>query len=620
MNNTDNTSLPSAPDINDPRIVEAFVDGIVKPLMKQNHSPSGVVSLMKDGQIIFSKGYGYQDIEKRIKVDPNTTLFRPGSISKLFTWVSVMQQVERGNLDLDVDVNRYLKTFQIDDTWPGQPITLRHILSHTAGLEDGAVGYLILDDVSRIVPLAESLASHIPTRVNPPGKHTAYSNWATAVAGLIVANVTEMPFNDYVQKNIFDVLEMKSATFVEPLPQTLAPHIANSYGWKDGQYVLQNFEIISNFGPAGSSSVSSTDMANFARAILNNGQFINSMGQSVQLLNPATTKQMLSTLNTHDPRVGGMSYGFINYPFKGIDIIGHGGATMVFKSHFGLSLDHNLMLFYSFSGPGATSIFHALKGEFYDYFFPSQQLDTSTKTSNNDFAERAASFVGSYQPWRSSFTKMEALMAALKEVKVVAMPNNTLLIGEKRYVEVDNNLFREIDGDLRIAFQADENGEISEFLDETLPVTQMSKVPFYRSLLFFILIILVSSLIFIEVILHRIYQAKSIGNLFVTEKRAMNTSLVIAITLFAFVICAVVGVVTARNLAYEIPWLIKFALTLPVVALLATSYLSFLLIKLWRDKVNKVKYPVRLTLITATSLIMLVFYNYWNLLGFNYYN
>ena len=144
----------STPDISNPIVVEAFVDGIVKPLMKKNHSPSGVVSLMIEGEVVFSKGYGYQDVEKGIRVDPNTTLFRPGSISKLFTWVSVMQQVERGNLDLDVDINQYLNTFQIEDSWPGQPVTLRDILSHTAGFEDGAVGYLILDDVSRIVPLA----------------------------------------------------------------------------------------------------------------------------------------------------------------------------------------------------------------------------------------------------------------------------------------------------------------------------------------------------------------------------------------------------------------------------------------------------------------------------------
>ena len=608
----------STPDISNPIVVEAFVDGIVKPLMKKNHSPSGVVSLMIEGEVVFSKGYGYQDVEKGIRVDPNTTLFRPGSISKLFTWVSVMQQVERGNLDLDVDINQYLNTFQIEDSWPGQPVTLRDILSHTAGFEDGAVGYLILDDVSRIVPLAKSLASHIPARVNPPGKHTAYSNWGTAVAGLIVANVSGLEFNDYVQKNIFDLLEMKSATFVEPLPQALAPNMAQSYGWNDGKYVLENFEIITNFGPAGSSSVSSLDMANFARAVLNNGTFVNSKGDSVQLLSAETMKKMLSTLYTQDPRIGGMSYGFINYPFKGINMIGHDGATMVFKSHFGLSLEKNMMLFYSFSGPGGKSVFDALKGEFYDYFFPSQEV-SSINASINGFSQRAADFVGSYQPWRSSFTKMEALMAALKEVKVAAMPDNTLLIDDKRYIEIDHNLFRPIDGETLIAFQKNEAGEITGFMNETLPVGQMSKVPFYRSLLFFILIVVFSSVIFIEVILHRIYQAKIIKTLSNNEKHAMTASLVIAVSLLAFVILAIVGVVTARNLAYEIPWLIPFSLYFPVIAAIATTFLIIVLLQLWRSKTTKKMIRLRLTLVAIFSVVMILFYDYWNLLGFNYY-
>lgn len=608
----------NTPDISNPIVVEAFVDGIVKPLMKKNHSPSGVVSLMIEGEVVFSKGYGYQDVEKGIRVDPNTTLFRPGSISKLFTWVSVMQQVERGNLDLDADINQYLNTFQIEDSWPGQPVTLRDILSHTAGFEDGAVGYLILDDVSRIVPLAKSLASHIPARVNPPGKHTAYSNWGTAVAGLIVANVSGLEFNNYVQKNIFDLLEMKSATFVEPLPQALAPNMAQSYGWKDGKYVLENFEIITNFGPAGSSSVSSLDMANFARAVLNNGTFVNSKGDSVQLLSAETMKKMLSTLYTQDPRIGGMSYGFINYPFKGINMIGHDGATMVFKSHFGLSLEKNMMLFYSFSGPGGKSVFDAFKGEFYDYFFPSQEV-SSINASINSFSQRAADFVGSYQPWRSSFTKMEALMAALKEVKVAAMPDNTLLIDDKRYIEIDHNLFRPIDGETLIAFQKNEAGEITGFMNETLPVGQMSKVPFYRSLLFFILIVVFSSVIFIEVILHRIYQAKIIKTLSNNEKHAMTASLVIAVSLLAFVILAIVGVVTARNLAYEIPWLIPFSLYFPVIAAIATTFLIIVLLQLWRSKTTKKMIRLRLTLVAIFSVVMILFYDYWNLLGFNYY-
>ena len=186
-------ATPANASIDDPVALEAFVDGLVQPMMQSQNSPSGTVAIAKDGQIVFAKGYGYQDIEAGIPVDPAKTLFRPGSVSKLFTWVSVMQLVEQGRLDLDADVNTYLDGFRIRDTFD-EPVTLRHVLTHTAGFEDGALGYLIIDDPAKAVPLREAMEKYQPERVNPPGKQTAYSNYATALAGLIVQNVVDNEF------------------------------------------------------------------------------------------------------------------------------------------------------------------------------------------------------------------------------------------------------------------------------------------------------------------------------------------------------------------------------------------------------------------------------------------
>src|SRR6056297_2344945 len=231
--------------------LERFVDGMVKPLMQDNKSPSGTVAVRHRGELIFARGYGYQDVEHQIPVDPATTLFRPGSTSKLFTWVAVMQLVEQGRLDLDADVNTYLETFRI---------------------EDGGFGYLIIDDPDRIMPLAESMKRYQPERVNPPGAQTAYSNYATALAGLIVANVSGTPFNDYVRENIFEPLGMNSSSFEEPLPEDLADDMAISYGLEAGRFVQKPFEIISNFGPAGAMSATATDMVRFGQALLNGGE------------------------------------------------------------------------------------------------------------------------------------------------------------------------------------------------------------------------------------------------------------------------------------------------------------------------------------------------------------
>jgi len=610
-------SAAVTPDITNPTVVEAFVDGIVKPQMKKNHSPSGVVTLMKDGKIIFAKGYGYLDVEKQIPVNPETTLFRPGSISKLFTWVSVMQQVEQGNLDLDADVNQYLKTFQIEDTWPGQPVTLRDIMSHTAGFEDGGMGYMIIDDASRIMPLAQSLATHIPVRVNAPGEHTAYSNWATSLAGLIVANVSGIEFNDYVQQNIFDVLEMNNSSFVEPLPAALDNHMAKAYDWVAGEYVQKNYEIIANFGPAGSLAATSYDMAKFARAILGDGELLTSEGNRARILKMATMKQMLSNLYSHDPRTRGMAYGFLEYPDIGGSVVGHDGGTTVFLSHFGLSLENNMMLFTSFSGPGNGSVHGVFRESFYEHFFPTALTNI---TPDSDFATRADRFVGTYQGWRANFTKIEALLGAIESVKISAMPDNTLLINDSRFVEVDKNLFRQVDSSRRITFQENDSGEITGYINDGLAVNQMFKAPFYRTLPFILFILLLSVIVFIAVILRRAYQGEIYKVLPVKEKTAFRASLIVSGANLTFLLLFILALVTARDLMYEIPWLLEFSLVFPIIALLATIYHLYQSSIIWRQNLGNTWSRVRFSIVSLCGVMMTWLYSYWNLLGFNYFS
>ncbi|HEY7698254.1 MAG TPA: serine hydrolase domain-containing protein, partial [Vicinamibacteria bacterium] len=216
--------LSSTPAFSQPQSreeLEAFLDGAIASQMRSYHVASATVSVVKDGELYFAKGYGWADREKRTSVDPEKTLFRPGSISKLFTWTSVMQLVERGKIDLDADVNTYLKDFKIPDTFPGKPVTMKHLLTHTPGFEDGALGYLLIKDEHQLVPLSASLAAHVPWRVRPPWTYSSYSNYGAALAGLIVANVSGMPFEEYVEKNIFEPLGMSHSTFREPLPKAL---------------------------------------------------------------------------------------------------------------------------------------------------------------------------------------------------------------------------------------------------------------------------------------------------------------------------------------------------------------------------------------------------------------
>jgi len=281
--------------------LEAFFDGVIAAQMRAHSIASATLSVVKDGELYFAKGYGYGDREARRPVDAERTLFRPGSISKLFTWTAVMQLVERGKIDLDADVNRYLSDFRIPDTFPA-PITMKHLMTHTPGFEDGALGYLLIKSESELVSLSASLAAHIPRRVRPPGTYSSYSNFGSALAGLIVANVSGMPFEEYVEKNIFEPLGMTRSTFREPLPETLAPDMATSYRRENGAFEPAHFELISNFGPAGALSSTATDMARFMVAHLQLGRY----GES-RILAEETARRMHQRIYFLDERLPGMA-------------------------------------------------------------------------------------------------------------------------------------------------------------------------------------------------------------------------------------------------------------------------------------------------------------------------
>ncbi len=167
----------------DPQQLADFFDREVPALLETDHVPGVTISVVGNGSTPFSKGYGLADLENEKSFDPETSLVRIASISKLFTWTAVMQLVQDGRLDLHRDVNEYLTSFQIPDTY-SRPITLADLMSHTPGFETRGIGVgaRSKDDVP---PLETFLGEHIPARIRPAGEVSAYSNYGAALAGYI---------------------------------------------------------------------------------------------------------------------------------------------------------------------------------------------------------------------------------------------------------------------------------------------------------------------------------------------------------------------------------------------------------------------------------------------------
>jgi len=336
------TLSPQAPSrgLRDKAELEAFLDGMISAEMADHHIAGATVAVVKDGALFFARGYGYADERSRKPVDPERTLFRIGSVSKLFTWTAVMQLVEQGKLDLDQNVNAYLD-FTIPSTF-AQPITLRHLLTHTPGLEDDSRD-LIVDDTAAIVPLRRWLTAHMPRRVRPPGTFSSYSNWGAALAGHIVERVSGESWDDYVERHVLVPLGMTHATTRQPLPAALQADMSRSYRWHDGGYESKKWEIVPG-SPAGSMSASATDIARFMLAHLNGG----GLG-SQRILTASTAETMDGRLFTHDPRLPGFAYGFYEQSSHGVRIVGHGGDTDWFHSNLSLIPSERLGIFVSFN-------------------------------------------------------------------------------------------------------------------------------------------------------------------------------------------------------------------------------------------------------------------------------
>ena len=449
--------------------VQTFFDGLVPYAMHRGDIAGGVVVVVKDGQILFAKGYGYANVAKRKPVIADQTLFRPGSVSKTFTWTAVMQLVGEGKIDLDADVNKYLD-FKIPEKF-GKPVTMRDLMTMTPGFQE-VIADLLLKDPKRLYPIGDYLKRHMPSQIFPPGKIVAYSNYGATLAGYIVQRVSGEPFDQYVAEHIFKPLGMDHSTFDQPLPVALAPDMSVGYKTASNKQTVP-FEIV-EAAPAGSLSATGTDMAHFMLAQLDNGQY-----NGATLLPPTVIAQMHSPQSCMAPGLNCYDLGFYQENRNGLRIIGHAGDLIAFHSDLHLLLDKHVGLFISFNSPGKagevgrlrTALFRQFLDRYYPYTPPAQATVANPKP---DAARVAGWYLGSRR-LETSFR----LLYAFTQTPIIARPDGTIQIDALKdlsdtpttWREVAPNTWREVGGQTHTKFVTDSDGRIRYWIsDDFLPV------------------------------------------------------------------------------------------------------------------------------------------------------
>jgi CubicO group peptidase (beta-lactamase class C family) len=460
--------------------VEGWVDGFMPYALESGDVAGAVVAVVKNGEVLMVKGYGYSDVAKRTPVDPERTLFRPGSTSKLFTWTAVMQLVEQGKLDLDHDVNDYLD-FHIPDR-DGTPITLRNIMTHTAGFEE-QIKQLILFDQKQFVPLRAYVEHSTPVRIFKAGTTPAYSNYATALAGYIVQRVSGESFDDYIETHIFKPLGMTHASFRQPLPAVLVADV--SKGYEIASEPSKPYEIITP-APAGSLAASGSDMARFMIAHLQGGEY-----GGARILAPETAKMMHETPLTMIPPLNRMVLGFYETNYNGHRVISHGGDTEYFHSDLHLFLDDHVGLFVSMNSAGREGAAHLIREglyeQFADRYFPGPR-DNRRVEEKTAIAD-AKALAGYYDNSRRVETSFMSLLNLVQPIRVVAGKDGTVSLSllhgingaERHYHEVQPFVWVDPDSGWRLGAKLVDGHVVRFSTDEISPFMVLEPTPWWRS-------------------------------------------------------------------------------------------------------------------------------------------
>lgn len=602
------------------------MDGAVGAELRAHHIPGASVAVVKDGKIILAKGYGYADIDKRKAVVANQTLFRIGSVSKLFIWTAVMQLFEQGKLDLDANINIYLKDFQIPNTYP-EPITLKNLMTHTPGFEDLATGgRLFVRNETDIIPLGVYLKERMPARVRPPGEITAYSNYGSVLAAYIVEQVSGMPFDGYVEERILLPLSMNNTSFEQPLPPGLARNMSNGYIYANNAYTAQSFEYLQAW-PAGSMSSTSEDMAKFMIAHLQNGRYGNS-----SILQEDTAKKMHSQLFTNDPKVSGWGYGFWEMRLNNQSIIGHGGDTILFHTLLQLIPESDLGIFISCNEQGSEPAGLELLQAFMDHYYPVPPPPVHTAIP--EFAENASRFTGSYRSARSAYSNFEKVSSLFGQVQVYPGPNNTLMtsqpaFGRQQWVEVEPLSFRPTDSVPSpsllfdgLVFGEDGKGSITHLFYVNNPTTAYEKVDWYDGANFNYLLLGSCIIIFLSTLLW------PMGRLFnrcraLTERAARRAARWLAGGASILYLLFLTGLVVASgidamSMIYSTPWYLMALALIAIIAAIMAIAAAVLAVQAWRKGYWSIWGRLHYTLVVAAGLAFIWWLYNWNLLGFKF--
>ncbi len=423
-----------------------YIDGVMEAAIARGDTVGAAVAVVQNGRLLLARGYGFANLAQQIPVQSRRTQFRIGSITKVLVWMSVLQQVEAGVLDLDADVNTYLKDFQLSNDL-SDPITLRHLMTHTPGFDED-ITYLFATGARQAGDLGEILVTRMPRRVWLPGVQTAYSNYGAALAGYIVGQVTGMDWHDYVERQILEPLGMIDATTRQPVPEAIEQTRARGYLKLGQRFEEQGFGFVPMY-PAGSASATALDVARLMVELLN--------AQGTGVLSATSKAQLLNGAYKSHPGLNGMTLGLYEMSLGNVRAVGHDGGTGLFISKMVLWPELNMGLFVATNTDTGGLVTKNLMDTIAAHFGLSEdELELEPVAS-------ADAFAGNYVSNRRAFFGPTKLVGFSDTATVTYDRLQDYLVvsdmfGARRYQAAGDNLFKEKHGTAKVAFSKSIDG------------------------------------------------------------------------------------------------------------------------------------------------------------------
>jgi CubicO group peptidase (beta-lactamase class C family) len=442
----------------------SFVDPLITAQLAKENIPGAVFLLVQDGKVLYQRGYGFANVARRQRVDPEKTIWRIGSISKVFTATAVVQLADRGRFQLADDVNRYLTSFKVPATY-AEPVTFEHLLTHTAGFDEIRPGTRA-ENAAGLLPLGDFLANKL-IRLRPPGRTISYSTYGITLAGYLVERVSGMDFETYLTRNVWRPLGMTRTNIT--VPDALRADLAQGYEYENGANKLADWEWY-HTTPASSINSSAADMGRFMIAQLQNGRY-----GSTRIMSERAALDMHRQHVTSHPRLAGFAYGFYEEFTNGERLLQHGGNVEGFSAQLALIPARGIGFFIA-SQHEPARLKDVVQSALLDHYFPAKPGPAAAAIPMPGYRERAPRFAGTYElnqfchscgPNRREYTRVEVKANADGTISITRNP--------EPFVEVSPLFFQRLNGTGGVAFREDASGRVTLMAGDSWLVAERIK-------------------------------------------------------------------------------------------------------------------------------------------------